>query len=212
MAIGDVWRVACRGATGDTITPPLGDHTDWVNVFHCKTFDGAGTEADEALELRRAFSIMYSNLGFQGIFGRGSSLQEIQVVNLTNDNSYSQSFEIDLEDEENAALPPQVSIALTGRDNVIGRRVTMYVASLSHALLGENGRLIVDGIATELATWFNTKFSGVWAWDCVIFDRAEVLPTIIITRWRMSPNFRTQRRRVLTTTQPAVTVYDELPG
>lgn len=212
MAIGDVWRVAVRGATGPEFQAPLGNHTDWVNVFHCQTFDGAGPEDDEAFELQLAFLLMFFDLGSSGVFGVGTSVQSIEVINQSNDHAFETQFEVDIGLVEGRPLPSQVSIALTGRNDAVGRRVTMYVASINEFNLLEFGRLDGLGAVGILDQWFNTKFSGVWAWDCVIFDRAKILPTIIIDRWRMSPNFRTQRRRVLTTSQPLVTVYGPLPG
>ena len=212
MAIGDIWRVAVSGAVGPNSEAPLGDHSKWVNVFHVETLSGVGTEAEEAFDIAITYQLMYADAGAIGLFGKGFVLLNVTTLNLDTVHSFEEDFTGFLGQESDRALPPQVSIALTGRNDVEGRRVTLYIAGINEVLLDDFGRLGTNAATDSLERWFSVKGELGFRFQPVIFDRDELLPTIRIDRWRMSPNFRTQRRRVLTATQPLVTVYAQVPG
>jgi len=212
VAIGDVWRCAISGHVGEAAEPPLGDHSLWVNVLHLQTIDGAGTETEEGDGAIEGIVAAYQEMAFGELFGEGCFLTNIEAINQRTSFNVETGMQVNLGTEEILALPSQVSMAVTGRNDVEGRRVTLYLAGITEAVLGQWGQMEPTGQEQSVNQLFGTKFGGAFSYDCVIFDRDGVLPTKIITRYKISKNFRTQRRRSLTATNSFVTEYAEVSG
>ncbi len=212
MAIGDVWRCACSGIVGELDPGPTGVQSTWVNVFHLQTFDGAGTDDEEADGASEALQALYQELGFGGLFGDTVFLTQIDTDKEGSAFTKEHFMEVPLGDVENLPLPTQVCIACTGRNEEVGRRVTLYFAGITEAMLGEFGQLAPIGQTDAMDLVFGTKFGGAFAYDCVMFDRDGVLPTSVITIFKVSENWRTQRRRVLTAINDNATVYAPVGG
>ncbi len=208
MAIGDVWRCAVSGVVGPSLVAPLGDHSEWVNILHLKTFDGAVSENDEADGAMSALVASYQQVAANSMFGEGMGITKIKTQNLTSGFSKDHPLTILLGTEEVLPLPIQVCVAVTGRSDEKGRRVTLYLAGISEVLLGSWGQLD-PGVEFEFLSFlFGTKFGGPFSFDCVMFDRDGVLPTLIIDIFKVSGNWRTQRRRALTAGDSFNTKYE----
>lgn len=82
-----------------------------------------------------------------------------------------------------------------------------YVAGISLDWLGLAGQLKVVGAVENLVEWFSSGTSGFLEMRPVIFDRDGVLPTLEVDRARVSPGFRTQRRRTVNVLNETPTSY-----
>jgi len=207
MGIGDVWRCACSGIVGDLDPEVTSVRSTWVNVFHLQHLDGAGTNDEIAAGAVESLQALYQELAFGSLFGDGVFLTQI-VADKVGD-AYTKEFplEVSLGSVEELALPTQVCVAVTGRSDEIGRRVTLYFTGISETLLGQWGQLAPVGQTDAMRSVFDTKFGGAFSFDCVMFDRDGVLPTLVIDLYKVSGNWRTQRRRVLTATNENPTFY-----
>ncbi len=207
MGVGDVWRCACSGIVGDLVPGPDGVQSTWVNVFHLQHLTGAGTNDEVAEGCRTALQATYQNLAFGELFGDFVFLTKI-VADKQGD-AFTKEFPltVPLGQEEVLPMPAQVCVAVTGRSDEVGRRVTLYFAGIAESLLGTAGELAPIGQTDAMSDVFDTKFGGGFSFNCVMFDRAGVLPTLIIDIYKVSANWRTQRRRVLTAENNHPTVY-----
>ncbi len=212
MAIGDIWRCACSGFVGDPDPEVTTVRSTWVNVFHLQTLDGVGTEDEEADAAAESLVATYQNIAFGELWGEGVFLTLIVTDKIGDAFTKEHTMEVPLGTEGFLPLPTQVCVAVTGRSDEVGRRVTLYLAGISEAVLGQWGQFAPNGEEGSLDGLFGTKFGGAFSFDCVMFDRADVLPTLIIDLFKVSANFRTQRRRVLSAENEFTTVYGPVAG
>ena len=210
MPIGDVWRVDAIGiiqAVGGP-TPPFS--SDWVLVWHIRTTAGVGTDLVEGSE---AVEYVFDKLFISGgndLFGQGVTLRAVRAIRVSDGFTRSQIFNEDLGDDTQDCLPPQCCVMVTGRSGALGRRTTKYAPGVGNDNLGTFGQLKLTDAVVLMTAWFESAGLATFTFESVIFDDDGVLPTITVTRARVSPGFRTQRRRVLDAINEVKTFYSPI--
>lgn len=210
MPIGDVWRVAANGLVSPVVGPDPIYRSVWVLVWHIRTTQGIGTptlEASDAIDF--ATNKLLISKG-DGLFGTGCILKAVESIRVSDGFNKKQEFELALWFDEVPCLPSQCAVLLTGRSDALGRRTTKYAPGIANTALGDFGQLKLTGPVVNLVRWFDQDGGGTFLFESVIFDEEEVLPTIAVTRARVSPGFRTQRRRVNKATGEQVTTYEPI--
>lgn len=207
MAIGDIWRVDVVGLTQAPGPGPGDFRTSWVNVWFLQVTAGIVTPTTEAQAAIDIIHEKFTDSAAQDLFGKGTALKTIRAVRESDGFQGEEDIEEDIGAQFVEALPPQVCVVVTGRNGAEGRRTMRYVAGISLDWLGTAGQLLVIGPVANLVDWFSSGSSGVVTMRPVIFDRDGVLPTLFVDRARISPGFRTQRRRTVNVLNEVTTVY-----
>jgi len=208
MAIGDVWRV---DSSGVVLGPEPGLPTTkwvWVNVWHLRVTAGVGTSAAEGQDAVAIVHAYYAASAAADLFGSGVRLRNIRAVRQSDGQEQVTVFDTLLGNPGVRGVPNGSAVLLTGRTDALGRRTERYIAGVSIDYLQDGGRLEANGGPRGFIDWMKSGSGLVFTMRPVIFDRAGVLPTLDVTRARISPGWRSQRRRSTGVVNEIVTVYD----
>jgi len=197
MAIGDIWRVAMVVRTVNSTPPDLSKFFEWVVVYHYEVTGGFSSDDAESADL--IAEQVDRQTAMTSAFAGVTTIVEIETLNLSTFFNDVQAPDIGFGTVGNECLPPQVAVAVSGRGATLGRRALKYWASIDVKLLGANGVLIFGAETDALLT--NTfrsvvGFSGS-TYEPTIFGEFQIPDSVIITSSKLSPSWRTQRRRVL---------------
>ena len=199
MAIGDIWRVDGRVRTFNDTTPGAEKYFEWVTVYHYR--NDTGNEPDMFGGLTLQSHVLTILTPPFKIFSGNTRLVHTRAVNLTSSFVVEQDLSISMGDSEKC-LPPQVALGVYGRGAALGRRAMKFYSSLSLVNLAANGELNTTAPSSAMKDLaFSPAFGFMGdVYTAIIFGEAETPKDVTITRVFSSPQFRTQRRRVLTMT------------
>lgn len=207
MPVGDVWRVDARGAgsgPGDLGAPVS---FTWVNVWYLQHTGGVAlppVEADAAVSIVRQY---FQAAADADLFGSGTFLKSIRAVNQGTGFERVTGFELNLGDPGTRSVPNGSAVLVTGRSDALGRRTERYVSCVTINMLRPGGQLQADGAVELFLSWMASGTEGFITMRPVIFDRELLLPTLFVTRARISPGWRSQRRRSTGVVNELPTVY-----
>ena len=204
MPIGDVWRVDASGLVISLGEAPLLVRWLWVNVWHLEVTAGIGTPTLEGNDAVQIVEQYYDLAVGAFIFGSGVTLKRIRAVRQSDSREQLTEFEKNLGNPGIRCVPNGSSVLVTGRSDALGRRTERYVAGIGLNALGNGGQLVAEGAVTVLREWMASGTGVTFTMRPVLFDRDGVLPTVFVNRARISPGFRSQRRR-------STNVENELP-
>lgn len=207
MPIGDVWRC---DAVGQVVVQSVGPGiftSNWVNVWHLEVTAGVGTptlEGNDAVAIIRQYYQFATDVD---LFGKGVGLKSIRAVRQSDDRQQITEFEEDIGSQFGICLPPGVCLLVTGRNDVEGRKSSRYAAGVSRDWLTDGGQVLVEDAPAVLTSWFSSGTGVTFTMRPVLFDRDGLLPTLFINRARLSPGFRSQRRRSVKVSGEVTTSY-----
>ncbi len=208
MPIGDVWRV---DASGQVLSPgifPLIVSWNWVNVWFLKVTAGIGTPTLEGNDAVAIVEDYYETAAAQDLFGSGMTLKRIRAVRQSDDREQLTEFERNLGNPGIRSVPNGSAVLVTGRSEALGRKTSHYVAGVNINQLGNGGQLVAEGAVVEFINWMASGTGVTFTMRPVLFDRDGVLPTEFVTRARISPGWRSQRRRSTGVVNELQTSYD----
>jgi len=146
----------------------------------------------------------YETAAAQDLFGSGMTLKRIRAVRQSDSREQLTEFESNLGNPGIRGVPNGSAVLVTGRSDALGRRTERYVAGVNINQLAHGGQLVAEGAVVEFINWMASGSGVTFTMRPVIFDRDGVLPTLFVTRARVSPGWRAQRRR-------STGVVNELP-
>ena len=207
MPIGDVWRVDASGlGTGPGEGLEIVSFT-WVNVWHLKVTAGIGTptlEGNDAVAIVEAY---YEAARAVALFGSGTVLKRIRAVRQSDQREQVTGFEKNLGDPGTRAVPNGSAVLVTGRSEALGRKTERYVSCVTINMLQHGGQLVAEGAVILFREWMASGTGVTFTMRPCLFDRDGVLPTLFVTRARISPGWRAQRRRSTGVVNELPTVY-----
>ncbi len=208
MPIGDVWRVDASGLVVSAGIGPLIVSWKWVNVWYLKVTAGVGTPVLEGNDAVAIVEDYYETAAAVDIFGSGMGLKRIRAVRESDGREQITEFERNLGNPAVRGVPNGSAVLVTGRSDALGRKTSHYVAGVSIDVLQHGGQLVASGALVELINWMASGTGITFTMRPVLFDRDGVLPTEFVTRARISPGWRSQRRRSTGVVNEIPTSYD----
>lgn len=207
MPIGDVWRVDASGlGTGPGDLPAVASFK-WVNVWHLQVTAGIGTPVLEGNDAVSIVETYYTDSAASALFGSGTVLKNIRAVRQSDGREQQKGFELGIGDAGVRAVPNGSALLITGRIEALGRRTERYVSCVSINFLRPGGQLDAAGGTALFLKWMSSGTGVTFTMRPCLFDRDLVLPTEVVTRARISPGWRSQRRRSTGVVNEVPTVY-----
>ena len=208
MAIGDIWRVDASGIVEGFFGVGLATTWKWVNVWYLQVTAGVGMAAAEAVDAISVVEGYYTSSRDSDLFGSGMRLKRIRAVRQRDGRELITVFDTRLGDPGVRSVPNGSAVLLTGRADALGRRTERYIACVSINYLQDGGQLVANGGPMGFIDWMRSGSGLIFTLRPVIFDRAGILPTLFVSRARISPGWRSQRRRSTGVENEVVTVYN----